>query len=56
MSDAAPCNRVQHITYGGAVGVCEKGRWHQQALHLLRVMQRHAVGPDVITYKTAISA
>jgi len=55
MSGAAPCNRVQYVTYGDAVGVGVKGRWHQQALHLLRVMLRHAVVPDVITYKTAIS-
>ena len=44
------------ITYTGAISVCEKGRQHQQTLHLLRAMQRHAIVMDVITYAVAISA
>jgi len=34
----------------------QKGQQQQQALHLLRVMQRHAIVSNVITESTAISA
>ena len=32
----------------------QKGQQHQQALHLLRAMQRHTIVPDVIIYNGAI--
>jgi len=44
------------VTYSAAIGVCEKGQQHQQALQLLRAMRRHAVVPDVVTDSAAISA
>ena len=31
------------ITYNAAISACEKDQQHQQALHLLRAMQRHAI-------------
>jgi len=38
------------ITYSAAISACEKSQQHQQALQLLRAMQRHASVPDVFAY------
>jgi len=47
---------AEYATGKAAISTCEKGQQHQQASHLLRVMQRHVSAPIVIPYNAAISA
>ena len=43
------------IAYSAAVGACEKGQQHPQALHLLRAMQSHVIVPGEVSYSAAVS-
>ncbi len=43
------------ISYHAAISAGEKGARFEQALQLLREMQRQSVEPDVISYDAAIS-
>jgi len=49
-------HKLEVITYKVAISTCEKGQQLQQALHLLRVLQRHVSAPIVIPYNAVISA
>jgi len=44
------------FTYSAAISVCGKRQRPQQAGHLLRVIPRHAIAPDVVTYRAAQAA
>jgi len=44
------------VLHGAVISVGIWGQRHQQVLHFLRVVRRHASGPGVIAYSAAVGA
>jgi len=53
-SGSAPRHRAGGDHQQRSISACEKSRLHQQAWHLVRMMCRHGIVPNVITCNAAI--